>query len=215
MDIQIFPTENATQTIQKAIDELFSIGGGRVVIHKGEYQISSLLLRSDVTLYLKAGACLKGSRLPDDYDISDRLSPESGEDYTDAQNCPIARTGRGWIKPSGSTNPFSRWSRAMIKAYRAKNIAIIGEQGAVFDGQNCYDEKSKLCDFYITLFKKEKDGRYSRFDEEQTERMYTISSLKKILAKTGFEFIGAYSDFDFCEGSDSDERIYIVARCKK
>ena len=81
--------------------------------------------------------------------------------------------------------------------------------------QNCYNEKSKLCDFYITLFKKEKDGRYSRFDEEQTERMYTISSLKKILAKTGFEFIGAYSDFDFCEGSDSNERIYIVARCKK
>lgn len=143
MDIQIFPTENATQTIQKAIDELFSIGGGRVVIHKGEYQISSLLLRSDVTLYLKAGACLKGSRLPDDYDISDRLSPESGENYTDAQNCPIAHTGRGWIKPSGSTNPFSRWSRAMIKAYRAKNIAIIGEQGAVFDGQNCYDEKGE------------------------------------------------------------------------
>ena len=29
------------------------------------------------------------------------------------------------------------------------------------------------------------------------------------------EFIGAYSDFEFTEATDEDERIYIVARCKK
>lgn len=110
------------------------------MIHEGEYEISALLLRSGVTLYLKTNARLKGSRDPQDYDLSDLLFPENGEDYTNVQNCPIAPTGRGWIQPSGSTNPFSRWSRAMIKAYRAKNIAVIGEPGAVFDGQNCYDE---------------------------------------------------------------------------
>ena len=33
--------------------------------------------------------------------------------------------------------------------------------------------------------------------------------------ENGFEFIGAYSDFEFSEGRDSDERIYIVARCIK
>ena len=81
--------------------------------------------------------------------------------------------------------------------------------------QNCYNPKTKLCDFYITLFKEDSDGKYERYDEEQRERMYTLRSLKKLLSKNSFEFIGAYSDFDFSAADDESERIYIVARCKK
>jgi SAM-dependent methyltransferase len=81
--------------------------------------------------------------------------------------------------------------------------------------QNYYNEKSKLCDFYITLFRECEDGRYERFDEHQRERMYTLRSLKKALFDTGFEFVGAYSDFDFKNADDNDERIYVVARCIK
>ena len=89
------------------------------------------------------------------------------------------------------------------------------EEGGVCIWQNCYDEKKKICDFYITLFEECEDGRYERYDEEQRERMYTLSEMKKMLEKCSLEFIGAYSDFDFKEASDNDERIYIVARCKK
>ena len=39
--------------------------------------------------------------------------------------------------------------------------------------ENDYRAHSGLCDFYITLFKKEEDGRYVRFDEMQTERAYS------------------------------------------
>ena len=81
--------------------------------------------------------------------------------------------------------------------------------------QNDYDGKSKLCDFYITLFSETEDGAYLRYDEEQTEKMYLISDMKKALLSQGFEFIGAYSDFDYTEATDEDERIYIVAKCKK
>ena len=45
--------------------------------------------------------------------------------------------------------------------------------------------------------------------------MYTLSEMKKLLEKCSLEFIGAYSDFEFKEATDDDERIYIVARCKK
>lgn len=81
--------------------------------------------------------------------------------------------------------------------------------------QNFYNEKSRTCDFYITLFEENDDGTYDRYDEEQRERMYTLRSLKKLLSDSGFDFIGAYSDFNFAPGDDSDERIYIVARCVK
>ena len=81
--------------------------------------------------------------------------------------------------------------------------------------QNFYNCKNHLCDFYITLFSQNPDGSYERYDEEQRERMYTVRSLKKQLLGTGFEFLGAYSDFEFSEGNDDSERIYVVARCIK
>lgn len=97
----------------------------------------------------------------------------------------------------------------------ADNAYVLDEDGAMCVWQNYYDENKKICDFYITLFKEEKDGRYERFDEVQKERMYTLAQIKKALGRAGLEFIGAYADFDFGEGSDDSERIYIVAKCKK
>ena len=81
--------------------------------------------------------------------------------------------------------------------------------------QNFYNEKTHLCDFYITVFEENEDGSYERYDEEQRERMYTLRAMKKALEDNGFEFIGAYRDFDFNAADDSCERIYIAARCIK
>ncbi len=92
---------------------------------------------------------------------------------------------------------------------------VMEEQGSFCVWQNFYNSKSRACDFYITLFEERDDGGYDRYDEHQRERMYTIRSLKRMLTECGFEFIGAYSDFDFTPATDSDERIYIVAQCKK
>ena len=81
--------------------------------------------------------------------------------------------------------------------------------------QNDYDSKTRLCNFYISLFNELQNGDYRRYDEEQTEKMYLISDMQKALVSSGFEFIGAYSDFNYTEATDADERIYIVAKCKK
>lgn len=97
----------------------------------------------------------------------------------------------------------------------ADNSYVIEEDGSFCVWQNYYDEKTKLCDFYITLFKEEHGGRYQRYDEVQTERMYTLRTVKSLLGKCGFELIGVYSDFDFTEGTDNDERLYVAARCIK
>ena len=92
---------------------------------------------------------------------------------------------------------------------------VMEEEGAMCIWQNLYDEGRKLCDFYITLFKERDDGSYDRYDEEQTERMYTVRELKRHLEGAGFELLGIYSDFNFTKGDDSSERLYIAAKCKK
>ena len=104
--------------------------------------------------------------------------------------------------------------------YKFENI--YGNESYVWEGegsfsvwQNFYNPKSGLCDFLIDMFREGEDGRYERQSELQQERMYTLRSIKSALSDTGFEFIGAYSDFDFTPATDENERIYIIARCKK
>ncbi len=97
----------------------------------------------------------------------------------------------------------------------ADNTYTMEEEGGVCIWENYYDSQSKICDFYITLFKECKDGRYERYDESQSERMYTLDELKNSLDKCNLEFLSAYGDLDFTPGSDENERIYIVAKCRK
>ena len=114
----------------------------------------------------------------------------------------------------------------MNTPYKFKNI--YGENAYVYDmpagedagarfcvWQNFYDEETRICDFYLTLFEESEDGRYERYEEVQREKMYTLRAIKKALADSGFEFIGAYSNFNFNAATDADDRIYVVARCKK
>ena len=89
------------------------------------------------------------------------------------------------------------------------------EDGAVCIWQNSYNPRTKLCDFYITLFSERVDGTYDRYDEIQTERMYTLRQIKQHLSSASLDFLGAYADFNFTPASDESERIYVVARCNK
>lgn len=90
------------------------------------------------------------------------------------------------------------------------------EVGAIYCGwQNEYDKESGLCNFYLSLFKETEDGAYVRSDEKQTERCYSMDTVKDMLSQNGFELVGFYSDFEFSECADSTERWYIVAKAKK
>lgn len=97
----------------------------------------------------------------------------------------------------------------------ADNAFVVEDGGNMCVWQNYYNKRAKFCDFYITLFEEALDGTYERHDEAQRERVYTIRQIKGALKEAGFEFIGAFSDFDFTAADDEDERIHFVARCKK
>ena len=95
------------------------------------------------------------------------------------------------------------------------NSYVFEDENKVCIWQNYYNPKNRICDFYITVFEEKKEGSYVRYDDVQRERMYTLRSIKKHLRECGFEFVGAYKNFDFEEADDGDDRIYIAARCIK
>ena len=138
MEIKLFPKQaDQTAEIQKAIDDCFLAGGGTITLTAGLYTVGSVRLRSNCTLYLCSGATLKGTRVPEDYQIlrGDTVEPVDEKYFSDALWAPAKdRKVHDHITKAGST-----WNNAVIRLLCAHHAAVIGEPGAVIDGSDCYD----------------------------------------------------------------------------
>jgi len=127
-----------TKAIQSAIDACFLSGGGTVEIPSGTFLTGGIRLRSNITLLLRQGAVLLGSRDPIDYMSirEDTLEPVDNAFRSDAVWTPaISRESFDFIN-----KPLSCCINAIIRAVNAKNVAVIGEEGSFIDGADCFDE---------------------------------------------------------------------------
>ena len=121
--------DDSTARIQRAIDDCFRAGGGVVRIGAGEHAVKSIRLRSNMTLLLESGARLIASRDPADYDGI--IQRDEVEPFDETLLNPDDRL---------SITSTNRWNNAIIRIYRAHDVAIVGEPGSEIDGRNCYDE---------------------------------------------------------------------------
>jgi hypothetical protein len=94
----------------------------------------------------------------------------------------------------------------------AQNAYILECEDALLAWQNDYNEKSKICKFYLSLFEENEDGTYTRFDEVQKERCYSKKQILRALENAGFEVISIHGDFDGTPATDTDEKWFITAR---
>ena len=114
-----------TKAIQAAIDACAGAGGGKAYLGGGTFLSGTLFLKSNVTLYVEAGAVLLGSPDLNDY-------PEKRPEYR------------------SRTEMYS--IRSLIYAEKQENIAIMGRgtidgQGARFLDQPKYRVKPFVCRF--------------------------------------------------------------------
>lgn len=96
-----------TRAIQAAIDACAARGGGTVFVPAGDYVTGSLFLRSQITLYLDAGATLLGSQDPADYPVIEgrwegRTQPTHAPLIGGQDLAAIALAGRGTIDGRGA-----------------------------------------------------------------------------------------------------------------
>ena len=83
--------------------------------------------------------------------------------------------------------------------YGARDI-ILEREGILCAWRNNYNKRSRICEFYISLFARQPDGGYKRYDELQRERYYNPDKLAKLLA--GFADIKIFYDFDINKDND-------------
>ena len=90
-------------------------------------------------------------------------------------------------------------------------IAENREEGS-FIWENSYYADKKLNQYDLTIFAKDEDDRYTKFEETHLQRGYSIDEIISALNDAGLIFVDSFSAFTKNPISDTDERIYIIAK---
>lgn len=100
--------------------------------------------------------------------------------------------------------------------YGENSFIIEGTDSDYFCGwQNFFDKSRGTCEFRLSYFETDGNGKYTRSDMVQRERCYSMRSLRSALSRAGLTFMGAFGDFEMSEAAPDDERWYIAAKKEK
>ena len=101
--------------------------------------------------------------------------------------------------------------------YKYKEVigdATIAEnrEDCSFIWENYYHEEAEINEYDLTIFVKEEDGRFRKFEENHYQRGYCLEQMKQALEQAGMEFVKAIDADNHGEVTEVSERIYCFAR---
>ena len=101
-----------------------------------------------------------------------------------------------------------------IHKYETMGDSTIAEnrEDGSFIWENSYYPDKKINQYDLTIFARDEDDRYTKFEETHLQRGYTIEEIKSALEEAGLTFIQSFSAFTKNPISETDERIYVIAR---
>lgn len=85
------------------------------------------------------------------------------------------------------------------------------EEGS-FIWDNYFDEETKINEYDLTLFIKEEQELYRKYEETHYQRAYELEVVKRLLEEAGMEFVVAYDAFTKEPVRPDSERIYVIAK---
>jgi len=97
-------------------------------------------------------------------------------------------------------------SKYKFESIYANNNFVLEKKDVFCSWQNYYSKKNKTCDFYITLFAKQFDGKHKRYNETQKEKYHSEKFLKTCLINAGFEDIRLFCDFNADKNFNPNEK---------
>jgi polygalacturonase len=131
-----------THIIQSAIDQLYSEGGGTVVVPTGKFSTGPLHLKDNIELHLETGATLYGSTNPKFYDNNGRWRAWALINAEGQKN--ISLTGSGTINGLGDSEV---WKRGDNAGGRPNIIFFLECEDVLVDGVTLINSACSVSDF--------------------------------------------------------------------
>ncbi|MCR5586861.1 MAG: class I SAM-dependent methyltransferase [Lachnospiraceae bacterium] len=84
------------------------------------------------------------------------------------------------------------------------NAAVIWE--------NEYDSVSRENISHITMFIKDDENKYDRYEEDHVQKAYLIEDIVEMISEAGLELVASYNAFTGEKASEEADRVYFVAK---
>ncbi len=92
------------------------------------------------------------------------------------------------------------------------NTFAESREDSAFIWENMFDEETGVNEYDLTLFVREKEGFYSRYEETHFQKAYTDQEIIRALKKAGMEPVAMYDAFTREPVREDSQRIYVIAR---
>jgi SAM-dependent methyltransferase len=95
-----------------------------------------------------------------------------------------------------------------------QTIAENRDEGS-FIWENYYDEEEMINEYMLTLFIREEDGRYRKYEEEHYQRAYTLDHIRTLVERSGLKLLHIYDAFTHEPAKADSERVYVICQRKR
>ena len=83
-----------------------------------------------------------------------------------------------------------------------------------YNKKNYYYEEERINEYELSIFIREKENLFRRYEETHFQRGYTLDEMIRMIKDSGLEFVTAYDAFTREAPKEDSERIYVIAREK-
>ncbi len=98
---------------------------------------------------------------------------------------------------------------------------VLGSQTIAEDREDCsfiwdnyYDEDQKINEYELSLFVKQEEDLYRKYQETHYQKAYDLETIRRLVEQSGLEYVVAYDAFTRKDPTDESERIYVIVREK-
>ena len=101
-----------------------------------------------------------------------------------------------------------------VGKYRELGESVIAENrdDESFIWENWYDEETRINEYDLTLFLRQENGLYEKYEETHYQRAYELSEIGDALACAGLKLEAVFDAFTQDAPRPDSERVYFVAR---
>ena len=78
--------------------------------------------------------------------------------------------------------------------------------------ENYFDENEMVNEYDLTLFIREEDGRYSKYEETHYQKAFEIREVLEAVKEAGMELVAVYDAFTREPVKETSDRVYFIVR---
>lgn len=92
-----------------------------------------------------------------------------------------------------------------------QTIAENREEGS-FIWENYYDEDARINEYQLTLFVREEEGLYRKYEENHYQKAYSLETIQGLVERSGLKLLHIYDAFTREPAREDSERVYVVCQ---